>query len=70
MARAFEALADFRGVRRQLIRQLEALSDQDLNAPRPWFQKRTIADWVQDEVVAHDREHAGELGEWRRGQGL
>jgi uncharacterized protein (TIGR03083 family) len=28
-------LADFRGVRRQLIRQLESLGDQDLNAPRP-----------------------------------
>lgn len=63
-------LADFRGVHRQLIRQLESFSDQDLNAPRSWFQNRTIADWVQDEIVAHDREHARELVEWRQQQGL
>jgi uncharacterized protein (TIGR03083 family) len=63
-------LADFRGVRRQLVRQLESLGDQDLNAPRPWFQKRTIADWVQDEIVAHDRDHAVDLAEWRKRQGL
>jgi hypothetical protein len=58
-------LADFRGVRGQLVRQPESLSDQDLNAPRPWYQNRTIADWVQDELVAHDREHAAGLAEWR-----
>ena len=63
-------LADFRGVRRQLVRQLEALDDQALNAPRPWFQKRTIADWVQDEIMAHDRAHAADLAEWRRRQAL
>jgi len=60
-----QVLADFRGVRRQLVRQLESLGDQDLNAPRAWFQQRSIADWVQDEIVAHDREHATGLAEWR-----
>lgn len=65
-----QVLADFCGVRGQLIRQLASLGDQDLNAPRPWFQKRTIADWVQDEIAAHDREHAIGLTEWRKRQGL
>jgi uncharacterized protein (TIGR03083 family) len=63
-------LAGFRDTRRQLVRQLESLSDQDLNAPRPWYQNRTIADWVQDELVAHDREHAVDLAEWRRRRGV
>lgn len=63
-------LADFHGVRRQLIRQLESLSDQDLNAPRPWYQQGNIADWVQAESVAHDRGHGLELAEWRRRQGV
>lgn len=65
-----QVLADFRGVRKQLIHQLESLNDQDLNASRLWFQKRTIADWVQDEIVTHDREHTVELAEWRSRQGL
>lgn len=63
-------LADFHGARKQLIHQLESLNDQDLNASRDWFQKRTIADWVQDEILKHDREHAEELAEWRRQQRL
>lgn len=63
-------LADFRGVRKQLIRQLESFTDQDLNTSRPWLQKRSLADWVQDEIVAHDQEHTAELAEWRKRQGL
>ena len=63
-------LADFYGVRKQIIQQLESLNDQDINASRSWFQGRTIADWVQDEIVKHDREHTAELVEWRKQQGL
>lgn len=65
-----QILANFRGVRRNLIHQLESLTDQELNAPRLWFQERAIADWVQDEVVAHDWAHAAELAEWRERQGV
>jgi uncharacterized protein (TIGR03083 family) len=61
-------LADFRGVRKQLVRQLEALGDQELNAPRPWFQNRAIADWVREEIVEHDQEHAEQLAGCRQQQ--
>ncbi len=64
-----QVLADFHGVRQQLIRHLEALNAQDLNAPRPWLQGRTIADWVQAEILAHDRAHTAELAAWRARQG-
>ena len=49
--------ADFVGVRKQLLRQLEGWSDKDLNAPR-FKDKQTLAELVMDWVVVHELEHA------------
>lgn len=52
--------ADFVGVRKQLLRQLESWSDKDLNAARfPKYENLIglIIDWV----VKHELEHAAEL---------
>jgi hypothetical protein len=60
-------LADFRSVRQQLLRQLEGLSEAELNAPRPLFLSQSIASWVTDWLVHHETEHAAQLTEWRKG---
>lgn len=57
-------LADWRGARRQLVRQIEALSEADLNAPRAWLKEHTIVDWVVSWIIEHEIEHAGHLAEW------
>lgn len=58
-------LADLRGVRRQTLRQLETLTERDLNAPRAWLRDSTIAEWVLTWVVEHETEHAQHLAHWR-----
>lgn len=62
-------LADFRGVRRQTIRQIESVSDKDLNAPRPWLRQSSMVDWVKTWVLEHEEEHVRHLAEWRRNLG-
>lgn len=58
--------ADFQGVRRQLLRQVEAFTEQDLAAPRRWLKGAALADWVREEIVEHDVEHARDLRAWSR----
>lgn len=60
-------LADFRGVRQQLLRQLEGLSEAELNAPRLWLDNTSLADWVMGWVVQHETAHAAQIAEWRKG---
>lgn len=60
-------LADFRSVRQQLLRQLEGLSEAELNAPRPLLLSQSIVGWVTDWLVHHETEHAAQLSEWRKG---
>lgn len=52
--------ADFVGVRKQLLRQLEGWSDKDLNAAR-FPKNESLADLVINWVVEHEIEHAVEL---------
>lgn len=52
--------ADFVGVRKQLLRQLEGWSDKDLNAMR-FPKNESLADLVINWVVEHEIEHAVEL---------
>ncbi len=63
-------LADFHGVRKQLLRQLEALPAKDLDAPQPWLKQKSIAHWVTSWIVEHEHEHAGHLQAWRRQAGI
>lgn len=61
-------LADFRGVRQQLLRQLDGLSEADLNAPRPWLDQHSLADWITGWVVQHETDHAAQIAAWRKGR--
>lgn len=59
-------LADFQGVRKQTLRQLEAFGEAELNAARPWYGGRTIAQWVENWLVDHEAEHSEHIAAWRR----
>ena len=61
--------ADYQGVRKQTIRQVEALSAAELDAPRAWLGQASIRQWVLTWVVEHEQEHAHLLTEWRRQTG-
>lgn len=56
--------ADFQGVRKQLIRQVESFTEQELAAPRRWLKAAGLADWVHEEIVEHEVEHARDLRAW------
>lgn len=62
--------ADFQGVRKQTLRQVEALTEKDLNAPRAWLGQDSIRQWVLTWVVEHEHEHAQHVTEWRRQAGV
>jgi len=59
-------LADFRGVRAQMLRQVEAMSDQEIAEPRPWFENRALLEMIKSETFEHEAEHLAHLLEWRR----
>ena len=58
---------DFHGVRRQTLRRLEPLTDDDLERirPQPWLRKRPLWQWIAEETFKHDAEHAAEIRVWR-----
>jgi hypothetical protein len=67
--------ADFQGVHKQLLRQVEAMTEREVNGPRPGGTspggtspggKATVAEWIRDWVVEHEEEHADHLAEWRK----
>jgi uncharacterized damage-inducible protein DinB len=59
---------DFHAVRRQTLRRLETMSDNDLERVRPqaWLRKRPLWQWIAEETFEHDREHSAEIRAWRR----
>lgn len=59
-------LADFRGVRAQMLRQVEGLSDKELAEPRPWMGNESLADMIRSETFEHEAEHLPQLLEWKR----
>jgi hypothetical protein len=60
-------LADFDGARKQTLRVLEGLSDQEVAKPADWLQGRSLADYVASMTLEHEREHLEHLRHWRAG---
>lgn len=58
--------ADFHGVRKQTLRQIEALTDADVAQPRAFLDQGTIADWALTWVIEHETEHARHITEWKK----
>jgi hypothetical protein len=66
--RALErVLADFHGVRKQTLRQVEGFSDRELGDPKlyKWLGGRPLSAWIADETYQHEAEHAGHIRLWR-----
>ncbi|HET7009920.1 MAG TPA: DinB family protein [Anaerolineales bacterium] len=63
-----DVLADFQAVRRQMLRRMEALSDDDVTKVKPlkWLRGRPLWQWISEDTSEHDREHAGQIASWRR----
>ena len=59
-------LADHAGVRKQMLRQLEGLSDAELNQPRPWLKNQALLEWVKGDTFEHEAEHLPFLRAWRK----
>jgi hypothetical protein len=59
-------LADFRGVRQQTIRQVEALNDRELAEPKPWLKNRPLFEYIRGDSFEHEAEHTAHILEWRR----
>ena len=59
-------LADFHGVRKQTLRQVEALSDKELAAPAAWLKNRALFEFIKGDSFEHEAEHMAQIKEWRR----
>jgi hypothetical protein len=59
-------LADFHGVREQMIRQVESLTDKQLTLPLPWSKTDTIENLIAWNSYDHEPEHAEQIQKWRK----
>ena len=61
-------LADFHGVRKQLIRQVSEWDAKDLGDTQryKWRAGKSLADYIADYANGHDQEHIEALRDWRK----
>lgn len=62
-------LADFRAVRPQTARQVERLSEADLQEPRKFLSGDSLEKMIAVETFEHEAEHLPHLRAWRAGKG-
>jgi hypothetical protein len=60
-------IADFHAVRRQILRQLEAIPDEEFSRPPrfAWLNGRPLEEWVGEDTYRHEAEHTAEIRRWR-----
>jgi uncharacterized damage-inducible protein DinB len=65
-------LEDFHGVHKHLIKAVEELDDKTLNNARkfPWMEGEPISYLIAENGFWHEAEHAEQIAEWRKEQGL
>ena len=66
-----KVLEDLNGARKQTLRQVQGLSDADLeDATRhTWLHGESLASLIASETFEHEREHIAEILAWRRAKG-
>lgn len=54
---------DFRGIRGQTIRRVEAFHETDLTNPKryPWLKEKPLWEWIANDSFAHESEHLEQL---------
>jgi hypothetical protein len=57
---------DWLGVRKQAVRRVSELSETDLSDPKrfAWLEGVPLIQWVLNDTVAHEEEHADQIREW------
>jgi hypothetical protein len=60
-------LSDFRGIRNQTIRRVEAFQEIELSNARryPWQKDRPLWKWIADDSFDHEAEHLEQVLSWR-----
>jgi uncharacterized protein (TIGR03083 family) len=59
-------LADFDGVRKQTIRQVESLADKELAGSKyPWLKGEPLWKWIAEDSFGHEAEHTSQILAWR-----
>ncbi len=60
-------LADFHAVRKQTLKQIEDLTEDELSRPKPfpWMKGRPLAEWIAEDTYLHEQEHAEQIRRWR-----
>lgn len=64
-------LADFHAVRKQTLKQIEDLTEDEVSRPKPfpWLKGRPLAEWIAEDTYLHEQEHAEQIRRWREGLG-
>jgi uncharacterized protein (TIGR03083 family) len=64
-------LDDLHGVRRQTVRWISEMNDDDLNRKRGevWLRGEPLATWIADYSFEHEKEHTAQIWEYRKGIG-
>lgn len=58
-----QILADFRGIRAQTIRRVEAFSERELfeQGRYPWAKGHSLAEWIASDTYEHEAEHLAQI---------
>lgn len=61
-------LHDYHQVRKQMIKQVEQMTDSDLADPKrfSWLRGKPLWEWIADESFGHENEHLPQLLTWRK----
>ncbi|MBI5051699.1 MAG: ClbS/DfsB family four-helix bundle protein [Chloroflexi bacterium] len=61
-------LADFHGVRKQTIKQVESLSEKELTDPKhsPHTKGNALWEIIEGDSFGHEAEHREQIGKWRK----
>ncbi len=59
-------LADWRGVRKQTVRQVEGLTEADLNQKWGWLRNRVAHDLIASNSCRHEAEHLAQIQAWQQ----
>lgn len=65
-------LEDFRVVRKQTSRRVEAFSEAELNDGQlfTWLEGAPLWEWVAGDSFQHEAEHAAQIAAWRKQRGI
>lgn len=67
-----QVLEDLHGVRKQTIRRVEALSEEDLTDAKryAWLGEVPLWKWIAIESYEHEAEHLSQIQAWREKRGV